>query len=116
MLTDESIHTHHTTEKDIKTESSSSNSCGPQPKSSACKQCQFCSHFQLELTHWGHCSALSVLVPGQATACILHEPCFSERKTLVPLAQLQRPSMNEESLKALKSTSYYQYPSADCQI
>ena len=73
------------------------------PQESSCRQCQFCSHFQLELTHWGRCSALSVLVPSQASACILHEPYFSQQKTVVPLTQLQQPTTTKKTLNALKS-------------
>ena len=89
-----------------------SSSCQPSSyKPSSCKQCQFCSHFQLELVRWGRCSVLNVLVPGQAPACILHEPFFSKPKAVLPLAQLKQPTRNEEPLNRLKSNAYYQYPS-----
>lgn len=87
------------------------------PSRSACsshKQCKFCVHFHHELTHWGHCDALSSLVPSQASACVLHEPCFNQAKKVVPLAQLKRSTVNEDALKVLNTQSYYQYPSAKC--
>ena len=95
-------------------ERSPANALESQSKSSSCKQCQFCSHFELELTHWGRCSALSVLVPGQAPACILHEPCFSGSDMTVALTQLQRSTINDEALNAWESETCYQYSSADC--
>lgn len=92
-----------------------SSSCQPSCKPSSCKQCQLCSHFQLELIRWGRCDVLNVLVPGRAPACILHEPFFSQPKAVLPLAQLKQPTGNEASLNRLKPNAYYQYPSAKCR-
>lgn len=84
-------------------------------KPSSCKQCQLCSHFQLELIRWGRCDVLNVLVLGRAPACILHEPFFSQPKAVLPLAQFKQPTRDEASLNRLKPNAYYQYPSAKCR-